>query len=194
MSRKVMGVPEFNRAMNSMDGEVGRRTMRQVLFGSAKVYAGAVERRAPKDTGKLKESIGAKPVTTDWEPYSGVTIKTGRGGAWYWHFPEFGTKTYSEKVQVQIHRRKYAGQLQTRYTTAGVSLGRQRYPKKPHKGVPARSYIRRSLDDWATQEAARAVATQIMQRRAVAWARKQAAAARRTARMSAAYGRAGIAA
>lgn len=169
---QILGVEEMAHALNSMDQEVRRKGLRAVLYEGAKVYASEVKHNAPVDTGTLMMAIKPKAVTVDWDnPHAGVTIDTKRGGAWYWHFVEWGTKAYSTGEK--------------RYSTgsAGGVIGRYKGKvKRAHAATPARPYIRPAADSFYTKSEWEQRGRQILSTRIAAWQRKQARAANRAAR------------
>lgn len=160
---QVLGVEQVAAALNSMDREIRRKAMRAALYEGAKVYASAVKRNAPVDSGTLMMSIKPKATTVDWDnPHAGVTIDTKRGGAWYWHFVEFGTRAYSSGER--------------RYSTGAAGGVVGRYKGKTHRAhaaTPARSYIRRAADDWYTRNQWREQSRALLARRVAAWQRSQ---------------------
>lgn len=143
---KMLGTEELAAALNSMDQEVRRKAMRAVLYEGAKVYATEVKHNAPVDSGTLMMSIKPKNVTVDWDnPHAGVTIDTKRGGAWYWHFVEWGVAG------------RYKGKV-----------------KSGHAGTPARPYIRPAADSFYTKHEYERRGRGILSRRIAAWQRRQA--------------------
>ena len=171
---KMLGVEELAAGLHSMDQEVRRKGMRAVLYEGAKVYASEVKHNAPVDSGLLAMSIKPKPVTVDWDnPHAGVTIDTKRGGAWYWHFVEWGTKAIG------------AGQI--RYSTGVVNprvAGQRKrggYDKSghmyhAHHATAARAYIRPAGDSFYTRHEWEQRGREILSTRIAAWKRKQARA------------------
>lgn len=176
---QILGVEEMAHALNSMDQEVRRKAMRAVLYEGSKVYASEVKRNAPVDSGLLAMSIKPKAVTVDWDnPHAGVTIDTKRGGAWYWHFVEFGTQAVARGAI-----RYSTGVVNWRVSGQRKRGGRDKSGNiyHAHHATAARPYIRPAGDSFYTRNEWERRGREILSRRIATWKRSQARASNRAA-------------
>lgn len=101
ISVHVDGVSELLDILEKAGPRHSRNLMRATIHGVAGEITKQAKRNAPKDKGTLKKAIKTKRKKSPPDkPVSDVIVEHGndaRHDAFYWRFPEYGTKDLSEQ-------------------------------------------------------------------------------------------------
>jgi len=97
MSVHVEGMAHLVRALDTVAPNQAINVLRGTLTRQAKLLRDDVRKRAPVSTGRLRRAIKHRRMRgTRTIAEAAVYVAKGKsrgdmGGAWYWHFVEFGT-------------------------------------------------------------------------------------------------------
>ena len=99
--KRVQGLDQLAKALKNLPEEFRKGPLSAAVRAGGRVIAEDAARRAPNDTGKLKDNIGAFPIPKTRLPAGidyGVEIRgneRGKAGdpknVYYWRFVELGT-------------------------------------------------------------------------------------------------------
>lgn len=91
MDYKIEGIADVNRTLKEIAPREAQNLMRATVQDIASQLAKSAKVGAPKDGGDLKKAIKAKRERTyPGKAESSVLVNTGKGGAFYWRFLEYG--------------------------------------------------------------------------------------------------------
>ncbi len=89
---KVTGIPAFEAKLNELEFSMQRKALIEVAKAGAQIVVDAATIAAPKDTGAMAASIGARVASSESTIFEAVVQVSPSKKAFYWRFIEGGTK------------------------------------------------------------------------------------------------------
>lgn len=93
----IVGGKELDRILQTLSPKIERNIMRGALRAGAVPLRDDVKRRAPVDSGQLRESV--RITSRARKGQVSASVKVGNFVAWYAHLVEFGTRPHVIKAK-----------------------------------------------------------------------------------------------
>lgn len=141
----IAGGRELDRLLQTLPVKVERNILRGALRSGAVPLRDDVKRRAPIDSGQLRESV--RITSRARKGQVSASVKVGNFVAWYAHLVEFGTRPHVIKARLG----------------GALGIGGKAVRQVTHPGIQGKPFIRPAADA-TTPEAIREVTKYIRKR------------------------------
>lgn len=102
---EMKGLAQLQARMKALPVELRGQPLKDALLAAAEPIVRDAETLAPKRTGKLARAIVARlNGRTEHDAEVDVTVRTGKSGAYYWKFVEFGHRVRQSRRRTRAEK------------------------------------------------------------------------------------------